>query len=554
MHPTRSIFLLVLMSRHRLKFASYRIAAALAVTTWVATPAAAQESEVDKVRATMSKLISQLVSQGVLAREAGNALLSEAGVAPVAPPSGAAATSPAASAWAAAPSPASNAAKGTTQPAPATVRVPYIPEFVRKELKDEIRLELAAQAFREGWSGPGAIPGWVRKLEWDGDLRFRVQLDRFANGNAPQVSISDTNRSRALSLANTAEDRERLRLRARIGLTATIDENWSGGVRLTTGSATDPLSSNQTLGTYNNRYTVLIDRAYIRYRLGDYSAVAGRMANPWFGTDLMWANDLSFDGVALQWTPKITSDIRGFATLAALPIQEVELASADKWLFGGQIGATLLPSPSTLGAKLGLAYFHYANLRGKPSAAGSTANEYTAPAFAQKGNTYYNISSDPNRPLLGLAADYQLLNLTGQVDFPSIAGKRVIVTGDFVHNFGFDRKAVSQRVTNNGVPVNVAAQVDAYHLRVAFGDAELKALHDWQVFAGYKRVERDALLDAFTDSDFRLGGTDARGYILSGSYGLGKNVSAAFRYFSGDSISGAPLSIDVFQFDLNVKF
>ena len=535
------------MYRRRMKFPLHRLAAALAVTVWAASPAAAQEAEIDKVRATMSKLISQLVSQGVLARDAGNALLREAGAAPIAPAPGAAAAPPAPAGWAAAP--AANGVAGAAAAAPATVRVPYIPEFVRKELKDEIRLELAAQAFREGWSGPGAIPGWVRKLEWDGDLRFRVQLDRFESGNAPQISISDTNRSRGLSLANTTEDRERLRFRARIGLTAKIDDNWSGGVRLTTGSASDPLSSNQTLGTYNNRYTVLIDRAYIRYRLGDYSAVAGRMANPWFGTDLMWANDLSFDGVALQWTPKITSDIRGFATLAALPIQEVELASADKWLFGGQIGATLLPSPRTIGAKLGLAYFHYVNLRGKPSAAGSTANEFTAPAFAQKGNSYYNISSDPNRPLLGLAADYQLLNLTSQVDLPSFAGKRVIVTGDYVHNFGFDRTAVSQRVG-----VNVAPQVDAYHVRVAFGDADLKATHDWQVFAAYKRVERDALLDAFTDSDFRLGGTDARGVILGGSYGLGKNTSAGFRYFSGDSISGPPLSIDVFQFDLNLKF
>lgn len=516
-----------------------RRSVALASLMWIHAPVHAQAVDIDQVRAATAKLIAQLVEQGVLARDKGEALLNDV----VKPAAAAPSASPAAA--------ATGSGAAGTKGAAGTVRVPYIPEFVRKELKDEIRLELAAQAFREGWSGPGAIPGWVRKLEWDGDLRFRVQLDRFANGNATQISISDTNRTRAFPLpqANTTEDRERLRFRARIGLTATIDENWSGGVRLTTGSATDPLSSNQTLGTYNNRYTVLIDRAYIRYRLGDYSAVAGRMANPWFGTDLMWANDLSFDGVALQWTPKITSDIRGFATLAALPIQEVELASADKWLFGGQIGATLLPSPSTVGAKLGLAYFHYANLRGKPSPAGLTTNEYTAPAFAQKGNTYYNISSDPNRPLLGLAADYQLLNLTGQVDLPSIAGKRVIVTGDYVHNFGFDRAAVSQRAG-----ANVAPQVDAYHLRVAFGDADVKALNDWQVFAAYKRIERDALLDAFTDSDFRLGGTDARGVILGGSYGLGKNTSAAFRYFSGDSISGAPFSVDVFQFDLNIRF
>ena len=411
-----------------------RWSVALAALVCAAAPVRAQEVDIDQVRAATAKLIAQLVDQGVLARDKGEALLNDVAkpaAAPSASPAGAAAGGGAAG------------TKGST----GTVRVPYIPEFVRKELKDEIRLELAAQAFREGWSGPGAIPGWVRKLEWDGDLRFRVQLDRYANDNASQFSVTDTNRNRALSLANTTEDRERLRFRARIGLTATIDENWSGGVRLTTGSATDPLSSNQTLGTYNNRYTVLIDRAYIRYRLGDYSAVAGRMANPWFGTDLMWANDLSFDGVALQWTPKITSDIRGFATLAALPIQEVELASADKWLFGGQIGVTLVPSPRTIGAKLGLGYFHYASLRGKPSPAGSTVNEYTAPAFAQKGNSYYDISSDPNpnRVLLGLAADYRLLNLTGQVDVPSIAGKRLILTGDYVRNVGYSKSDVLAR-------------------------------------------------------------------------------------------------------------
>ncbi len=533
-----------------MKIPLQRLAAALAMTTWVTVPAAAQESEIDKVRATMSKLISQLVSQGVLPREAGNALLSEAGVAPVTPASGAPAAAPVAPGWAAAPSPAATGAAGSSQPAPATVRVPYIPEFVRKELKEEIRLELAAQAFREGWSGPGAIPGWVRRLEWDGDLRVRTQLDRFSNDNAAALSILDTNRSRALSLLNTSEDRERLRVRARIGLTATIDEHWSAGVRLTTGSATEPVSSNQTLGTYNNRYTVLIDRAYVRYRHRDeFSATAGRFGNPWFGTNLLWANDLSFDGVALQWTPKLTSAIRGFATLAALPVQEVELSSADKWLFGGQLGATLAPSPRSIGARVGLGYYHYVNLLGKVSAPGSSARESTAPAFAQKGNSYYNISSDVLRPLLGLAAEYHLLNATGQVDLPSIAGKRLIVTGDFVRNLGFNRREVSQRVG-----VDVDKQVNAYHLQLALGEAEVKALHEWQVSAAYKRVERDALLDAYTDSDFRLGGTDARGYILGASYGVAKNTAVAFRYFSGDSISGPPLSIDVFQFDLNLKF
>ncbi|MFM9915809.1 MAG: putative porin [Rhizobacter sp.] len=523
-----------------MKSTSVRLAALLALAAWSTASVGAPEVDIDQVRANAAKLISQLVDQGVLAREKGDALIDDV-TRPASPP-------PPASASPAAAAPAG--ATGKSAAAPGTVRVPYIPEFVRKELKEEIRTELAAQAFREGWTGPGSVPSWVRNLEWEGDLRVRAQFDRFADGNASTVSINDTNRTRSLSLLNVSEDRDRLRVRGRIGLNAKLDEHWSAGIRLTTGSATDPLSANQTLGTFNNRYTVLIDRAYVRYRYGDqFNAVAGRFGNPWFGTDLLWANDLSFDGVAAQWTPRITSALRGFATVAAMPVQEVELAQADKWLFGAQVGATLASSPRTIGGKLGLGYYHYTNMLGRLSPVGSTANEFTAPQFAQKGNSYYNISSDPARPLLALASEYRMVNLTGQIDLPSFAGKRVMLTGDYVRNVGFDRSQVSSRVG-----VDVDPQVSAYHVRVAFGNNEIKELHDWQVFMAYKRIERDAVLDAFTDSDFRLGGTDAKGYAIGASYGLGKNTAAALRFFSGDSISGPPLSIDVVQFDLNVRF
>jgi hypothetical protein len=93
-----------------------------------------------------------------------------------------------------------------------------------------------------------------------------------------------------------------------------------------------------------------------------------------------------------------------------------------------------------------------------------------------------------------------------------------------------------------------------YQVRVAFGDPDLQQTGQWQVFAAYKYLERDAVLDAFTDPDFRLGGTDARGYILGGSFGLGRNTYASLRYLSADSISSVPLSVDVLQLDLNVKF
>jgi hypothetical protein len=62
------------------------------------------------------------------------------------------------------------------------------------------------------------------------------------------------------------------------------------------------------------------------------------------------------------------------------------------------------------------------------------------------------------------------------------------------------------------------------------------------------------VLDAFTDSDLRLGGTDVKGYILGGSYGLARHTNLTVRILSGDALSGPPLSIDSLQVDLSTRF
>ncbi len=492
---------------------------------------AAPAGDIDQVRTTTTSLINLLIEQGVLTRARADVLLREID----AP---------------AAPSAARQVAAGTA-PAATPIRVPFIPEFVRKELKDELRAEIAAQGQREGWAGSGAVPNWVRGMQIDGDLRMRFQSDTFGDDNAPAINVTETNRTRSLSLLNTSENRQRLRVRARLGVTFTADEQWSAGLRLTTGNTTDPLSSNQTLGNFNNRYTTAFDRAYVRFTTGEqFNVVAGRFGNPWFGTDLMWANDLSFDGVAVQWAPRLWGNTRGFLTAAAVPIQEVELSSRDKWLFGVQAGLDF-PGSGVVRSKIGLAYYEYRNILGKANVAGlnSSLNDFTAPAFAQKGNTLFNISVDPARPLLALASEYSIVNLTGTVAIEIPGRKQLTLTGDYVRNVGFDAASVSARTGEN-----VSGEIDGYAFRVAFGDSSVNKRHDWQAFFGYKRVERDAVLDAFTDSDLRLGGTDTKGFVLGGSYGLGRNAVTTLRWLSGDSISGAPLSVDTLHLDMALRF
>ena len=95
---------------------------------------------------------------------------------------------------------------------------------------------------------------------------------------------------------------------------------------------------------------------------------------------------------------------------------------------------------------------------------------------------------------------------------------------------------------------------DRVFLRPVVGWPQITKFGDWQVTAGYRYLQRDAVVDAFTDSDFHLGGTDAKGYRIYAKYGLSKNVWLRANWLSATEIDGPPLSIDVLQFDLNAKF
>ena len=494
--------------------------------------ALAADPPADPLRATTLKLIEALVEQGILTREKADALIREANQPAPAP---------------LAATPAAAPADGT--PAPGTVRVPYVPDFVRQELKEEIRSDLIAEAQKDGWAPPGAVPDWVRKMKWEGDLRVRFEHDSFGDNNAPQVNVMATNTNRALTLSNVEKSTDRERVRARLGMVDDLDENAQVGIRLSTGSANNPVSENQTLGNYNDRFTTTLDRAYLKYQSADLGSVTlGRFENPFVSTELMWAADLSFDGAVGKLQPNFGWSTKPFVTFLASPVQEIDLGSHNKYLFAWQGGVDQALTASTTG-HLALAYYRYSGIEGVVSPLGTSLYEYTAPQFAQQGNTYYNISADPTRPLLGLASSYRIAELVGSLDSNVYGRYHATLTADYVKNLAFNEKAVSERVG-----IDVTPKTTGYLIRLMFGTPQINVRNDWQVYATYKHVERDAVLDAFTDSDFHLGGTNAKGYVIGGSYGLTRNTWAAIRYYSTDSISGAPLAIDTVMFDLNARF
>jgi len=125
----------------------------------------------------------------------------------------------------------------------------------------------------------------------------------------------------------------------------------------------------------------------------------------------------------------------------------------------------------------------------------------------------------------------------------------VILSGEYVKNIGWKSADVLARTG-----VQVAARTKGYEFGLSVGRPKVSMLGQWRSSLSYRYLERDAVLDSFTDSDFHLGGTDAAGYILTFDYGLGRSAFARVRYLSANAIDGAPLGIDVAQVDLVGQF
>ena len=503
------------------------LALALAGLTQSPAACAGEREKLEALRQTAYAILDALVEKGILSNEAARDLVRKA------EKKGHAKAAEAEQAEAAA----------------GVVRVPYIPEVVKREIREQIRQEVVAQAKIERWGDVNAVPDWVDRLKWEGDLRVRQQNDLYADGNAAQDFNLDG------TVDNTTEDRQRLRVRARLGLTARLTESVAAGVRLATGNNTDPVSTNQTLGNTAGKYSLWVDRAFIKAEPWEWLSVSGgRIPNPFFSTDLVWDDDLNFEGLAatLRPWPREERTFKPFATLGVFPLQEVETSTTnlakDKWLYGAQIGADWRAGSNTRW-RVGLAYYDYRNVQGIPDTVAGGGNPYaaSAPQSRQKGNTVFDLSPDDG--LWGLAADYDLVNLTATVDLDHWEPVHLVGSLDLVKNVGYDRARVDALT---GTPQDKRTR--GWHARLALGMPGMSRQGNWQVYLGYRHLERDAVLDAFTDSDFRLGGTDAKGYYLGVLYALDRNAWLSAKWMSADAIDGLPFGVDVFQLDFNAKF
>src|SRR5262249_31774507 len=160
--------------------------------------------------------------------------------------------------------------------------------------------------------------------------------------------------------------------------------------------------------------------------------------------------------------------------------------------------------------------------------------DFTAPRFLQKGNTLFDIRNDADTGtnLFALAAEYRIANANLTLDL-GFGETHVILGAEFVRNLGWDSQDVFALTGSQ-----IETRADGYEASVTVGHATLAAPGRWRAFMAYRYLERDAVLDAFTDSDFHLGGTDAKGYQVGFDLGLSRGAWLRLRYLTANEIDG----------------
>ncbi len=500
---------------------------------------------------------------------------------------------------------------------PDDVRVTYIPEPVKMQIKEEIKLELATDRASSKLANNIILPGWTSKVRPFFDLRFRYEGDTFPNGNDATGAFPnfnaintgapfDTTGNQFAPQLNVDQNRNQFRIRARFGAEIDMADNFTTGFRVATGQNNSPVSTNQSLGLANSatqgqggnfsKYALWLDRAFLRYDLGKesnkpgFTAWVGRFDSPFFSTPLIWDDDLGFDGAALKLSYEVLPGLTPFVTAGAFVIyntdfnfssnQPVKFKSSDKYLYAIQGGLEWKPGTDWK-VKVAGAYYYFQNIEGKLStpytpqtASDASDTDNSRPSFAQKGNTYMairNIIPDASNDYgainqwqyYGLATEFHELALTARVDYNGFEPVQVSLIGEFVQNLAFDKGAIDAIAVNNRGPIDAAglSAIGAFDgdpagwiVQLKVGTPSLSKRWDWSIDVGYRWIGSDSVVDGFNDSDFGLGGTNMKGFTVGGYLALSENVSVSLRWMGSDNIAGPTYKTNIIQLDLNSKF
>jgi Putative porin len=314
------------------------------------------------------------------------------------------------------------------------------------------------------------------------------------------------------------DQRTRHRIRARIGLGAQLGESIDLGFQLATGSD-NPISTNQTLGDGFSSKNIVFDLAYFDWHptsVEGFHLVGGKMKNPFYmvgKTEMIWDSDLRLEGLATKIAKK-NGNVEVFATMGNFWVDENK-SGEDPMLWAIQGGLKFLLGENGTHLLTGLSYFDYSNAQGKATFYDPTDGF---------GNT---MDADGN-----YETDFNELEIFAELVF-KINKTPVSLFVDWVENTSADH--------------------DKKGWLAGYSIGKCKAPGSSALHYNYRKVEKNSLIGAFTDSDFGVGGTNSKGHEIGFDCQIGKRETVGVTYFYNKTVD---LGSDCHKLllDLNFKF
>ncbi len=353
---------------------------------------------------------------------------------------------------------------------------------------------------------------WATKIKARGDFRFRHEMidpERVVDGSAA-----------------SAAERNRQRIRARLGFDAKVTDNTKVTLQFATGGD-DPRSTNQTLGSSNTRKSIGVDLAYADWQFmnGAYLAL-GKQPHPYWrpGQSLFFDGDITPEGGSVRFDRGMLFGGAYGWWLSEQYNSNPKGENNDGNLFGAQLG---LKFP-LFGGETRVAAHYYD--------CGACQDENSILyANSGNGNTTYTRPGDATARQY-LRYDYEVLMLSAQVG-ATLFDLPVAFWADYGQNMA------------SGVKYDTA-----YGLGAVLGKAS--NAKSWEAGIGYQSIDKDALFGQLVDSDFGDGKTDSEGWFLKGGYAPVKNITLNATYFINtlNKDVGTELDYNRLQLDVNYKF
>ncbi|CRM39056.1 hypothetical protein [Pseudomonas sp. 24 E 1] len=355
---------------------------------------------------------------------------------------------------------------------------------------------------------------WAAKTQLKGDVRFRHET----------IKIDGTPN-------NGGKDKDRERIRARLGAYTEINSQVDTGIRIATGSSDDARSTNQDLDGYFNKKSIWLDLGYIDYhpdQIKNLHVIGGKMLQPWVSMgDVIWDSDINPEGLALTYKYPLGSSAELFGSLGNYNLKDnvngdgVQFRN-DLRMTAGQLGSRFTLTDNlklTLG---GSVYAFQNDEDSRCPTAGSTA--CLTPAETVANTT------------AGNASEYRLYEGFSQIDIGGLAVP-LSFYGQYVQN-----TKATDKDQDTAWLLGAKSKVFGFNL-------------DYN----YRDVQRYAVVGALTDSDFAGGFTGARGHKFKVGYDIDKNFAVGATYFltKADYASAAgyrDANANTLQLDAEAKF